>query len=59
MEKEVCQHTAAGMHPVNIGKLILTDTEIKPTAREEAARANKPDRRARNSTDTRQACARF
>jgi hypothetical protein len=42
MEKEACQHTTAGMHPVNIGKLILTE-EIKPTAREEAARANKPD----------------
>jgi hypothetical protein len=58
MEKEACQHTTAGMHPVNIGKLILTDTEIKPTARE-AARANKPDRGVRYGTDTRQACALF
>jgi hypothetical protein len=33
--------------------------EIKTKAREEAARANKPDRGARNITDTRQACARF
>jgi hypothetical protein len=52
-------NTTAGMHPVNIGKRILTDTEIKTTAREEAARANKLDRGARNIADTRQAFALF
>lgn len=58
MQKEACQHTIAGMHPVNIGKFILTDTEIKPTARE-AARANKPDRGGRNNIDTREAYTLF